>query len=54
MPLVRVELERLEDVAHVLDITAVPSFVLLRDGKKVDMLVGDEPGQLAEKIQKNM
>ncbi|KAI8049667.1 hypothetical protein BDF22DRAFT_745927 [Syncephalis plumigaleata] len=51
VPLVRVDLHKVEEVVHVLDITTVPSVSLVRNGNKIETIVGEDPHDIERKIR---
>ena len=48
------DIERAEDVAQEYGIGAVPTFLLFKDGEKVDEVVGPKDEALREKIRQNL
>ncbi|XP_010267810.1 PREDICTED: thioredoxin-like protein CXXS1 [Nelumbo nucifera] len=45
-----VDVDEVKEVASKLDIKAMPTFLLMREGARVDKLVGANPGEIRRKI----
>ncbi|KAI9597983.1 hypothetical protein BDF19DRAFT_420292 [Syncephalis fuscata] len=53
VPLVRVDLGKVEDVARVLDITTVPSVAFIKNGRKIDTVIGDDARDVETKLRQH-
>jgi thioredoxin-like negative regulator of GroEL len=51
VPLVRVNIHKVEEVAHVLDVTTVPSVTLVRNGNKIETIINEDPHDIETKIR---
>lgn len=49
----KVDVDQAQDVAREYNVTGMPTFVLLKDGLKVDKVVGAAPQQLLDAITRN-
>ena len=49
----KVDVDEAEEVAAKYSVDAMPTFVLIKDGKEIDRVVGASVDQLKEKIEKN-
>ena len=47
----KVDVDELSDLAQEWGIRAMPTFIIFKDGEKVDELVGANPAKLEEKIK---
>ena len=47
----KVDVDELPDLAQQYGIRAMPTFMIFKDGKKVDELIGANPVKLEEKIK---
>jgi len=47
----KVDVDELPDLAQEYGIRAMPTFMIFKDGKKVDELIGANPVKLEEKIK---
>ena len=47
----KVDVDELPDLAQQYGIRAMPTFMIFKDGKKVDELIGANPAKLEEKIK---
>ncbi|KFA63650.1 hypothetical protein S40285_03145 [Stachybotrys chlorohalonatus IBT 40285] len=50
---VKFDVDELPDLAQELGVRAMPTFMIFRDGKKVDEVVGANPGALVQLIEKH-
>lgn len=48
------DVDELTDLAQELEVKAMPTFILLKDGEKVDTVVGANPRALESAIQKHL
>ena len=50
----QIDVDKMSALADELDIQAMPTFMLFRDGKKVKMVVEPTPGNLLELVEKGL
>ncbi|XP_052196492.1 thioredoxin H2 [Diospyros lotus] len=50
---VKIDVDELSDVAREFDVQAMPTFVLLKQGKEVDKVIGANKDELEKKIEKH-
>ncbi|KAF8399403.1 hypothetical protein HHK36_015267 [Tetracentron sinense] len=50
---VTIDVDELTEVAQQFEVTAMPTFVLIKDGKEVDKLVGADKKELKKKIKEH-
>lgn len=50
---VKVDVDELPEVAKEFDVTAMPTFVLMKNGKEVDRIVGAKQDELENKVTKH-
>jgi len=50
----KVDVDEVPDVAQELGIRAMPTFLLFKDGEKVDEIVGANPHELEAAIKRNL
>ncbi|KAK9107789.1 hypothetical protein Syun_023800 [Stephania yunnanensis] len=50
---VKIDIDELMDVAQEYGVQSVPMFMLIKEGKQVDKLVGADKGELERKIEKH-
>ncbi|KAB2064474.1 hypothetical protein ES319_A09G021900v1 [Gossypium barbadense] len=50
---VKLDVDELPDVAQEFGVQAMPTFVLVKQGKEVDRVVGAQKNELEKKVEKN-
>ncbi|CAJ1827981.1 unnamed protein product [Sphenostylis stenocarpa] len=50
---VKIDVDELSDVAQEFQVQAMPTFVLVKEGKEIDRIVGAKKDELEKKVQKH-
>lgn len=50
---IKIDVDELSDVAQEFKVQAMPTFLLLKNGKEVDKVVGAKKDELKNKVQKH-